>query len=271
MDCRTQFKERQARPGGSGDYSDLSRGCSRPRRRAVRRLRRLGRAGGARRGRRRRQLRARVRARGGQRGGLATSRPAMVERGRARTARRATTWSGSRPTPRSCRSRTPASTASARCSARSSRRGPRSWPRELFRVVRPGQHRGHDGLDAGQLHRRALRRWRGATRRRPPTVPLPEQWGDEDDRRGRASTAWPPRRDRAPHDRLGGRVPRGVRRASCGAHAPMQVAARETSPPSSFDELHARLPRARAGAATADDGTVRIEAEYLVIVARKRG
>jgi len=104
----------------------------------------------------------------------------------------------------------------------------------------------------------------------PPGVALPEEWGDEDTVRARL-------------DGLAGHVecerrtlawtaasPEALE-AELADSAPAYAAAREALDPERFEELRQGTLELLRNLNTADDGTARIDAGYLVIVARKRG
>jgi SAM-dependent methyltransferase len=140
---------------------------------------------------------------------------------------------------------------------------------ELFRVVRPG---GTVGLTAW-VPEGFFAELLGLGRRflpPPAGVPLPHEWGDEATARSRleglASHVDYERR-RLP---LTASSPEGFAADEVAA-APSYAAAREALPPEQFDELIADTAELARRWNAADDGTVRIDADYLVIVARKRG
>ena len=140
---------------------------------------------------------------------------------------------------------------------------------EIFRVVAAGQHGGDHRLDPGQLHASSCSDRAGATRRCRPECRTSDEWGGEDTVRerfdGLAGTLEIERRTLdweadSPDDSS----PRW------SAHAPPQVAAQAALPPDALEAMHAdylALVRRWAGG----DGAVRIGAEYLLVVARKRG
>jgi SAM-dependent methyltransferase len=140
---------------------------------------------------------------------------------------------------------------------------------ELFRVVRPGGTVGltawvPDGFFAELL---------GLARTLlppPPGAPLPHEWGDE-------SIAGERLDGLAAHVELERRTlfwtaesPEGFATNEIES-APSYAAAREALSPEQFEELIRQTVELARRWNEADDGTVRIGAEYLVIVARKRG
>jgi hypothetical protein len=140
--------------------------------------------------------------------------------------------------------------------------------RELFRVVRPGNT---VGLTAWTPDSFTVE-FTGVGRRYsppPPDLPMGELWGDEDTARARL-------------DGLAARVETERRSivweadspesfvAELERYAPMQVAARDPLSPEQRDAMHEdylEIVTRRNGG----DGAVRIEGEYLQIVARRRG
>ena len=197
--------------------------------------------------------------------------PRMVELGPRPHARpRATTWSGSRPTPRRCPSRTPASTAPAPCSARSSRPRPEVMASELFRVVRPGNTVGLTAWVPDSVMPELFDVGRRFARRRP-TAAAAGGVGRRGHRRASAL------------DGLAGHVECETRtlvwtgaspeefEAELSGSAPAYAAAQRGALRGGLRRAARRLAGAAARRNTADDGTLRIEADYLVVVARKRG
>ncbi len=132
-----------------------------------------------------------------------------------------------------------------------------------------GQHRRHDRLDVDELLRRAVRASCAATTRRRRRAHVAEEWGDEDTVRerfdGLAGTLELERRTLAweadsPEEMA----------QSFAASAPRQAQLRELLGQERFEELQSEqleLIRRWAGG----DGPVSIDAEYLLIVARRRG
>jgi SAM-dependent methyltransferase len=139
---------------------------------------------------------------------------------------------------------------------------------ELFRVTRPG---GTVGMTAWTPEGLPTAMFSIGRRYMPPPedMPLPFEWGDEEVVRrrfeGLAGTL-ELRREHLPWE--------AESLAAFGEwleRNPMQVAARENLPPERYDAMQAeQLELAREWNA-ATDGSVRIEAEYLISVARKRG
>jgi SAM-dependent methyltransferase len=141
--------------------------------------------------------------------------------------------------------------------------------RELFRVVRPGGVVGltswtPDGVMAEQF---AI----GRSFAPPdPDAPRSELWGDEATARERLG----------PHAahvdferhviRWSGESPESFAEEFI-ASAPTTAAARRALPPERFEELRARLHEFMVSRNVATDGSLLIEAEYVVIVARRRG
>jgi SAM-dependent methyltransferase len=141
---------------------------------------------------------------------------------------------------------------------------------ELFRVVRPG---GAVGMTAwvpgafvstlGELSRKY------APQPPDPDQPLPEEWGVEENARAR-------------FDGLAGSMTTEVRKLASEAESietlaeqfisttPPMVAAREGMPPDTFKRF-ADDVRELIGERAGGDGPARLESEYMLIVARKRG
>jgi SAM-dependent methyltransferase len=140
---------------------------------------------------------------------------------------------------------------------------------ELFRVVRPGNTVGltawvPDGafIQLFEVARRFLPP--------PPGAALPEQWGDEDTVRDRLEGL-------AAHVECERRTllwtgasPEALEAELAGS-APSYLAAREALDAERFDELRSETLELLRRLNAAADGTARIEADYIVIVARKRG
>jgi ubiquinone/menaquinone biosynthesis C-methylase UbiE len=138
---------------------------------------------------------------------------------------------------------------------------------ELFRVVRPGNT---VGLVAWVPEGTAWEMFTIGRRFAPPSnAPTHEQWGIEDTVRERfgpyANTIEMERRSLP----FAAESPEAFV-ANMEAHAPMQVAAKEAMPADTYAEMRAdflELVRGWAGG----DGAFSVDAEYLVVVARKRG
>jgi ubiquinone/menaquinone biosynthesis C-methylase UbiE len=141
--------------------------------------------------------------------------------------------------------------------------------RELFRVVRPGGTVGltawvPDGMMAELI---------GVGRRfapLEPSQPPPEAWGDEATARERLE----PHAARFEYERRvlvwQAESPRAFL-DDFSASAPTMVAARQGLPPEHFQELMALMGEVLERNNASGDGSLRLEAEYAVIVARKRG
>jgi SAM-dependent methyltransferase len=140
---------------------------------------------------------------------------------------------------------------------------------ELFRAVRPGGTVGltawvPDGFFAALF---ALGR---SFLPPPPDAPLPHQWGDEATARSRLEGL-------ASHVECERHTlhwtaasPEGFAAVEVDA-APTYAAAREALSEQQFDELIGQTVELAKRWNEADDGSVRIGADYLVTVARKRG
>jgi SAM-dependent methyltransferase len=147
---------------------------------------------------------------------------------------------------------------------------PEAVAAELFRVVRPG---GTVGLTAWTPDGPTAAMFQVARKYSPPPpegLPLPEEWGDEDTARARldglASSIQIERRSvpwRADS-------PEGFW-DFCDRSAPTQQAQREALPPERYAQLREEFIEYARRFNSADDGSVLIESEYLLIVARRAG
>ena len=149
---------------------------------------------------------------------------------------------------------------------------PRVAAEELFRVVRPGNTVGMTAWTPESKCDRAVPDRRAATRRRRPTHAGLEEWGDEDTVRerfdGLANTIEIERRT-LPWE---ADSPEAFVAAMERAARPPQAAAEANLPPEALRASCAREQldiAARAGPAAT--GRSRSTAEYLLIVARRRG
>jgi SAM-dependent methyltransferase len=140
--------------------------------------------------------------------------------------------------------------------------------RELFRVVRPG---GTVGMTAWTPRSFATAMFDIGRKYvpPPPDMPLPNEWGDEDTVQGRfgelaASIDF--RREML--DWTADSIESFGRWLET---TPVQAAAKQNLPPEQYEAMQAeQLEEARRWN-SAGDGSVRIEADYLISVARKRG
>jgi ubiquinone/menaquinone biosynthesis C-methylase UbiE len=141
--------------------------------------------------------------------------------------------------------------------------------RELFRVVRPG---GTVGLTAWTPDGVMGEMFGIGRRFAPPDPDQPpsEQWGDEAIARERLE----PLAARVDYERRKlvwhADSPQAFLEEFT-ASAPTMAAARQALPPERFEELSAEMRELLERHNAADDGSLRIEAEYAVIVARRRG
>ncbi len=140
---------------------------------------------------------------------------------------------------------------------------------ELFRVVRPGNTVGLTAWVPDGVFSRLF----GVARKLlppPQGVPLPEEWGDEavvrERLEGLAAHVECERRTLT----FTGESPEAIE-AEMADNNPASAAAREALSESDFAQLRADTLELLRSVSTADDGGVRIEADYLVVVARKRG
>jgi SAM-dependent methyltransferase len=141
--------------------------------------------------------------------------------------------------------------------------------RELFRVVRPGNTVGLTAWVPGSAFVELFGLAR-ALMPPPPGAPLPEEWGDEATARERLA-------DLAAHVEVERRTLAWTAESpeqlagQLADSAPSYVAARQALPDEQFERLRADTLELLRRLNTTDDGSVRIDADYLVIVARKRG
>jgi ubiquinone/menaquinone biosynthesis C-methylase UbiE len=140
--------------------------------------------------------------------------------------------------------------------------------RELFRVARPG---GTVGMTAWTPQSFATAMFDIGRRYTPPPpdMPLPFEWGDEEVVRSRfdgLAASIELRRAVVPWqaDSLEGF-------GQCLESNPMAAAAKENLPPEQYEAMRAAQLELAQEWNSAPDGAVRIETEYLISVARKRG
>jgi SAM-dependent methyltransferase len=139
--------------------------------------------------------------------------------------------------------------------------------RELFRVTRPG---GTVGMTAWRRSGYMGQMFEITRSYAPPSeFPMPHEWGDEDTVRERFGD-------------LAGSIEFDVRALPIEAESPEafmakqedtvppQVAARQNMPPDRYAAMREELVELMRSA-SGGDGPVRLDAEYLLIVARKRG
>ncbi len=146
---------------------------------------------------------------------------------------------------------------------------PRVAAEELFRVVRPGNT---VGMTVWTPESNATKLFRIARQYAPPPpegTPNIEDWGVEDVVRERFEGLANTVEFERPTLRWSGESPEAFV-ADMEVSAPPQVAARQNLPPEKYAELRDdQLAQLRAWGG--GDGPVEFEAEYLLIVARKRG
>jgi ubiquinone/menaquinone biosynthesis C-methylase UbiE len=141
--------------------------------------------------------------------------------------------------------------------------------RELFRVVRPG---GTVGLTAWTPDGVMSEMFGIGRRFAPldPEQPPSERWGDEATARERLE----PHAARVEYERrrLHWRAESSAAfLEEFTASAPTMAAARRALPPERFEELRSAMEELMERNNVAGDGSLHIEAEYAVIVARRRG
>jgi 2-polyprenyl-6-hydroxyphenyl methylase/3-demethylubiquinone-9 3-methyltransferase len=145
---------------------------------------------------------------------------------------------------------------------------PRRCAEELFRVTRPGNTVGMANWTPDGLNGRVFRMM-GEYAPRPEGIPAPVEWGTED-----AVRKW--------FDGLAGTIEFDRRFVPLDfdsveallaffENAGPQVAAKQALGPEIYDETRRRFREIVSEFNQADDGSVRIESEYLLVVARKRG
>jgi ubiquinone/menaquinone biosynthesis C-methylase UbiE len=145
---------------------------------------------------------------------------------------------------------------------------PERVARELFRVVRPG---GTVGMTAWTPESFATAMFDIGRKYAPPPpdMPLPYEWDDEDvvqRRFGELAASIDFRRQilvwtADSLESLGRRL----------ESTPVQAAAKQNLPPEQYEAMQAEQLEVARRWNTAGDGSVRIEAEYLISVARRRG
>jgi 2-polyprenyl-6-hydroxyphenyl methylase/3-demethylubiquinone-9 3-methyltransferase len=145
---------------------------------------------------------------------------------------------------------------------------PRRCAEELFRVTRPGNTVGMANWTPDGFNGRVFQMM-GEFAPRPEGIPAPVGWGIEDAVRerfdGLAGTLELDRRHVAlEFDSVEALM-------SFFENAGPQVAAKQALGPEIYDETRRRFREIVSDFNQADDGSVRIESEYLLVVARKRG
>jgi SAM-dependent methyltransferase len=145
---------------------------------------------------------------------------------------------------------------------------PEAVARELFRVVRPGNTVGMTAWAPGSAATQMFAIGRSYAPGGPPEH-SPERWGDEDNVRKwfgelansvemeRRSVVWA---GDSPEDFV----------AMMELSAPPQVAAKAAMPPETYAQMRAEMVDLARGWA-GGDGAFSVDAEYLQIVARRRG
>jgi ubiquinone/menaquinone biosynthesis C-methylase UbiE len=145
---------------------------------------------------------------------------------------------------------------------------PERMASELFRVVRPG---GTVGMTAWTPRSFASALFDVGRRYLPPPpdMPLAKEWGDEQvvrSRFGELAASIDFRREILPwtaasFESLGARL----------ETTPVQAAAKQNLPPEQYEAMQQEQLELARQWSSADDGSVRIEAEYLISVAHRRG
>jgi SAM-dependent methyltransferase len=145
---------------------------------------------------------------------------------------------------------------------------PRQAAEEMFRVTRPGNTVGMANWSPEGFSGRVFQMMTEFAPR-PEGVPAPVEWGSEDAVRerfdGLAGTLEFERRN-APLD-----FESVEALIAYFENAGPQVALKEALGPEIYDETQRRFREIAGEFNQADDGSVRIQSEYLVVVARKRG
>jgi ubiquinone/menaquinone biosynthesis C-methylase UbiE len=140
--------------------------------------------------------------------------------------------------------------------------------RELFRVVRAGGTVGMTAWTADSFASAMFDVGRKYVPP-PPDMPLAKEWGDEETVKGRFEGLAASIEFR--REMLAWTADSPESLADALEKTPVQAAAKQNLPPEQYEAMQAdQLELARRWN-SADDGSVRIEAEYLISVARKRG